>query len=74
MAKVAIAGGQTIGGVTAAAELFDPVSGTFTATGSMAAPRSQHTATLLSNGKVLMAGGVTGQLWQLRRLQHGGAV
>jgi len=38
------------------AELYDPASGQFTAAGKMTMPRSSHTATLLSNGTVLLAG------------------
>jgi large repetitive protein len=60
--QVLIAGGFAILAgwpVWASAEIFDPVAGTFTATGSMASPRSGHTATLLPDGRILIAGGVT---------------
>jgi WD40 repeat protein len=61
--KVLVAGGffgmlSIFGGFTiATAELYDPASGTWTTTGSLATAREAHTATLLPNGKVLVAGG-----------------
>ncbi|QQX87730.1 putative Ig domain-containing protein [Cupriavidus necator] len=67
--KVLIAGGADLAGrpngadiPLATAELYDPASGKWSATGSMATPREFYTATLLANGKVLVAGGYDGQL------------
>lgn len=59
--KVLLAGGADVdpsGTGLTTAELFDPGTGSFTATGSMAVGRFRHTATLLQSGKVLITGGV----------------
>jgi Tol biopolymer transport system component len=55
--KVLVAGGLIGDGGTASALLYDPSTGTWTATGNMVTPRYFATATLLRNGKVLVAGG-----------------
>jgi hypothetical protein len=60
MGKVLVTGGSP---ETATAELYDPVTGKFALTGSMAVARSFHTATLLANGKVLVVGGATAELY-----------
>jgi len=55
---VLIAGGYaTATGLPVTPQLYDPVAGTFTPTGSMNTPRSFQTATLLNNGTVLIVGG-----------------
>jgi hypothetical protein len=60
--RVLITGGNPVewnfsGAMHASAELFDPKTGTFSPTGSMATGRSLHSATLLRNGRVLIVGG-----------------
>jgi len=66
--KVLLAGGQKLvslphGAVQsihlATAELYDPGTDTFAPTGDMSTGRYGHTATLLMNGEVLIAGGST---------------
>ena len=65
---VLAAGGETescsgsgcwFAGTLATAELYDPASVAFVATGSMTVARESHSATVLGNGNVLIAGGVS---------------
>jgi hypothetical protein len=59
--KVLVAGGSIDGlpccGATGAAEVYDPARNQWTPAAGMATARFGHTATLLPNGKVLVAGG-----------------
>lgn len=59
--KVLVAGGIETYQPTDSAELYDPTTGTFTATGNMVTTSlAGRTTTLLPNGKVLIAGGLVG--------------
>ena len=59
--KVLVAGGYNLGEKSFtplnSAELYDPATGTWSVTGSLNIARSDHSASLLSNGKVLVAAG-----------------
>jgi len=54
---VLVAGGLGNTGVLASAEVYDPVSDTWSSAGSLATGRYLHTATALPDGTVLVAGG-----------------
>jgi hypothetical protein len=60
---VLVEGGCSLGNcnaVTANAEIYNPATGKWSMTGAMNTARDYHTATLLANGKVLVAGGFSG--------------
>lgn len=52
-----VGGGNSKGNLFKTAELFDPMTRRFTATGDLNRARANATATLLQNGKILIAGG-----------------
>ena len=49
----------TVPAVLASAELYNPATGTFASASALPAPRLWHTATALTGGRVLVAGGAT---------------
>jgi len=63
--KVLVAGGRVVQIVSepaqwASTEIYDPVTNTWSQAADMVQPRVEHTATLLPNGNVLVAGGAGG--------------
>ena len=64
--RVLVVGGYSLssaGRSTALSELYDPASGRWTSTGSLRTARRNHTATLLPDGTVLVAGGFNSDGW-----------
>jgi N-acetylneuraminic acid mutarotase len=61
--EVLVAGGYSynnntgVSSIVSSADLYNPKTGTWSATGTMSTTRNIHTATLLPSGKVLVAGG-----------------
>jgi hypothetical protein len=64
--QVLIIGGATVstdifGGIAQAldsVEIYDPTTGVFSSFGTMTVARQNHTATLLNDGRIMIAGGV----------------
>jgi hypothetical protein len=66
--RVLIAGGESCSSSTSCsalntAELYDPIAGTFTPTGSLNSARFNASAAVLSAGQVLIAGGFNGSTY-----------
>lgn len=55
--KVLVAGGQATSGYVNAAELYDPATNAWSATGALVTARGRAATALLRTGKVLVAGG-----------------
>ncbi len=60
--RALVVGGDTFDSVlgeitTSTAEIYDPATGTWQYTGSLSGPRRYHTATMLADGRILVAAG-----------------
>ena len=60
--RVLVIGGEQAGGISSevdldSSEIYDPATGTFRVAANMETPRTKFSATLLGNGKILVAGG-----------------
>jgi hypothetical protein len=61
--RIFVAGGAPstrLADISATTEIYDPATGRWTPTAPMSVPRLGHTATLLGNGRILVAGGTMG--------------
>ena len=62
--RVLVTGGLgTSGAPLNSAEIYDPATGTWTLTDSMSSPRLRHAATLLPDGRVIVAAGISIGTW-----------
>jgi len=62
--KVLVAGGTATyswDSAVAAAELYDPATGVFSAAGNLSVPRNGHVAALLGDGDVIVTGGISAE-------------
>ena len=62
--RVLVAGGWNVQ-VIPAAEIFDPASSTWSATGRLITGRDEHSSAVLPDGRVLVAGGLDRQNFEL---------